>query len=117
MTGSFEKNLLFNVSRINQNLSINRCPYLKHQIMTTISEVKSTLHKYVVETEDMEILNHISDYFRKLLKESGKIVAFTSDGKALTVEDYKKDIDEARDQIKRGESITQEELEKGSNNW
>ena len=85
--------------------------------MATISEVKSTLHQYIVETEDMEILNHVTDYFKKLLRESGKIVAFSLDGKALTVEDYKKDIDEARDQIKRGESISQEELEKRSENW
>ena len=60
--------------------------------MTTISEVKSPLHQY-------------------------KIVAFTPDGKALTVKDYKRDIDEARDQIKQGESISQEELEKRSKNW
>ena len=84
--------------------------------MTTISEVKSTLHQYIVETEDMEILNHVTDYFKKLLSESGKIVAFNFDGKALTVEDYKRDIDEARDQIKRGESVSQEELEKRSEN-
>ena len=84
--------------------------------MTTISEVKSTLHQYIVETEDMEILNHVTDYFKKLLSESGKIVAFTFDGKALTVKDYKRDIDKGRGQIKRGESVSQEELEKRSEN-
>ena len=85
--------------------------------MVSISEVKSTLHKYIVETEDMEVLNSVNDYFRSLLKERGKIVAFTSDRRALTVEDYKRDIDESRDQIRRGESISQEELEKKAKDW
>lgn len=85
--------------------------------MATISDVKSTLRKYIVETEDMEILNHVKDYFMSLLKNKGKIIGYTSEGKPLTVQDYKKDIDEARDQVKQGKIISQEELEKKSDNW
>lgn len=85
--------------------------------MVSISEVKSALHQYIVETEDVEILNNVNDYFRKLLSDSGKIIAFTSDGKALTVKDYKQDIDQSRDQIKHGEFISQEELEKRAKDW
>ncbi|ELR72931.1 hypothetical protein C900_00892 [Fulvivirga imtechensis AK7] len=85
--------------------------------MATISEIKSILHKYIVETEDQEILNHVQAYFRSLLQKKGKIIGYTSDGQPLTIEVYKRDIDEARQQIREGKIISQEDLEKESENW
>lgn len=85
--------------------------------MATISDIKSTLHKYIVETEDIEVLNHVKAYFKSLLKDKGRIIGYTSDGRPLTIDVYKSDIDEARNQIKEGKSISQEDLEKESKNW
>lgn len=62
-------------------------------------------------------IHHVTDYFKKLLTEKGKIVAFNLEGKALTVGDDKRDIEEARNQIKRGEFISREALEKRAENW
>lgn len=44
-------------------------------------------------------------------------VAYTIDGKSLTRETYKEELQEAKAEIKRGEYITQKDLEKESNNW
>lgn len=85
--------------------------------METISDVKSALHQYVVETEDFEILNQVKEYFRKALKKKGEIIGYTSEGKPLDIKAYKRNIDEARKQAKEGRVISQEELEKASENW
>ena len=42
------------------------------------------------------------------------IVAYTAQGKPLTQSEYKKDIDDAIEQAKNGEVISQEELDENS---
>ncbi len=50
-------------------------------------------------------------------KSKDEIVGFTIEGKPMTKETYIRDIDEARLQMKEGEHLSQEELEKQSENW
>ncbi len=46
-----------------------------------------------------------------------EIIGFTTEGKSMTKEAYIRDIDEARIQMKEGKYVSQEELEKQSENW
>lgn len=45
------------------------------------------------------------------------IVGYTVNGEPLTIESYNKRLEEAENQLKAGEFITQEDLEKESENW
>lgn len=78
-----------------------------------IAEIKSALHHYIAETDDVEMLSKVQNYVRQLLDQEDKVVAYTSDGKPLTRSAYKKDIDEAKDQADKGNIISQDEMEKG----
>jgi len=49
--------------------------------------------------------------------EKDEIVAYTVDGKPLTLEQYNQELLDAEGEIKRGETVTVEELEKESDNW
>lgn len=44
-------------------------------------------------------------------------IAFSTDGKPLTKASYKKMINDALQELEKGHCITQEELEKESENW
>ncbi len=63
--------------------------------------------------------NLISKLESLLKKEKLKeeVIGFTADGKPITKEAYIQDIDEARLQMKEGKYLSQEELEKQSENW
>jgi len=45
------------------------------------------------------------------------IVGYTAEGKPLTKEAYNKRLQKAEEQIKSGDYLTQEEIEKESENW
>ena len=82
--------------------------------MSTIAEIKSTLHQYIVETDDVDVLNELRTYFEKLPYQREKVVAYTADGKALSRKAYQKDISEAIAQADRGELVRQEDIEQTS---
>jgi hypothetical protein len=80
--------------------------------MKSIAELKTSILQSVAETDDEKMLTDIQHYVTNLLKQSKKIVAYDSKGKALTLEDYQSSVEEARAQYKRGEIISQDEMEK-----
>lgn len=45
------------------------------------------------------------------------VVAYTVDGKPLTMEQYNQELADAEDEIKRGETTTVEDIEKEAHNW
>ncbi len=47
--------------------------------MTTIAEIKSALHQYIVETDDVDVLNELRNYFESLLQPD-KTIAYTTTG-------------------------------------
>ena len=79
--------------------------------MTTIAEIKSTLHQYIVETDDVEVLNELRIYFETLLQPD-KTIVYTTTGEPLSRESYQQDLDEAIAQANRGEVISQLDIEK-----
>ena len=80
--------------------------------MTTIAEIKSSLHQQVANTEDEKVLQKMQLYFNSLTKKDKKIVAYTSQWNPLTSREYKAEIEESISQYKRGKVISQKEMEK-----
>lgn len=80
--------------------------------MGNIAEIKSSLHHYIADIDDVELLAKFQDFIREQLSIENKIVAYTSAGTPLTQATYKKDIDEAIAQARNQETISQEDLEK-----
>ena len=80
--------------------------------MASIAELKSSLHHYIAETDDVELLSKVQKYVQDLMEKEEKVVAYTAQGKPLTQSEYKKDIDEAIEQAKNGDVISQEEIDK-----
>ena len=79
--------------------------------MSTIAEIKSTLHQYIVETDDVDVLNELRNYFETLPHQQDRIIAYTTEGKALSREAYRQDLDEAIGQADRGEVVSQQDIE------
>jgi len=80
--------------------------------MESIAEIKSGLHHYIAETDDVKTLSKIKKYVSDLIKEENKIIAYTSDGRALNQAAYKADLDNAINEANRGETVSIEEMEK-----
>ena len=81
--------------------------------MKSIAEIKSTLHHYISETDDVKILSKVQKYVKSLMDKEEKIIAYTSQGHPLTSLAYKRDIDEAMAEADRGKVHSQEDMEKG----
>ena len=78
------------------------------------TELRKTVQEYV-ESADERLLNVI-----KAVIESYKendIVSWTVDGKSLTKKDYDLELKKSVAEIKSGDYISQEELEKQAQNW
>ena len=81
--------------------------------MNSIAEIKTILHHYIAETDDIQALAKLEQYVKQLLAKEDKIIAYTAQGPPLNQAAYKKEIDEARAEVDRGEVVSQEEMEKG----
>ncbi|KAB2808678.1 SurA N-terminal domain-containing protein [Phaeocystidibacter luteus] len=80
-------------------------------------ELRNKLHEYVNKADD-HVLRIMSAVFEKYNRaDSENVVAYTIEGEPLTVSEYRKEIEEAEEQIKRGEYITQEELKREVDKW
>ncbi len=80
--------------------------------MESLAEIKSGLHHYIAETDDVKILSKLKKFVSELLDNEDKIVAFTSDGRALTRSAYKADIDQAIKQAESGNVVSIEDMRK-----
>lgn len=71
----------------------------------------------------LEYINTADERLLKVVKaviesyQENDIVAYAIDGTPLTRTTYKTELQEAKAEIGRGEYISQEDLEKDSNNW
>ncbi len=81
--------------------------------MGSIAEIKSGLHHYIAETDDVKTLAKLQEYIKKLIGKGDKVIAYTSDGRALNQAAYKADIDKAIAQAENGQVVSIEEMEKG----
>lgn len=81
--------------------------------MNSIAEIKTTLHQYIAETDDMKILSKLQEYVKNLLAKETTIIAFNAEGKSLTSEQYKKEIDDAIAEVDGGGVVPQSQMEEG----
>lgn len=81
--------------------------------MNSVAEIKSGLHHYIAETNDVKTLNKLQKFVDKLLSEEERVVANTFDGETLNPVTYKKDIDIAIIEAEIGKVVSIEEMEKG----
>ena len=72
----------------------------------------------------LEYVKNADNRFLRLVKamaenynEKDDVVAYTVDGKPLTLEHYNKELIDAEAEINRGEIISVEDLEKEAENW
>lgn len=71
----------------------------------------------------LEYINTADERLLKVVKaviesyQENDVVAYTADGLPITRVAYRKELQEAIAEIKRGEYSTQEDLEKESNDW
>lgn len=73
---------------------------------------KLSIVKKILSLDQVSVINKID----KIL-EREMIVGYTVDGMPLTKEKYNQRIAVAEAQLKKGETISQEDLEKESENW
>lgn len=78
-------------------------------------QLKEELHQYIDQMDD-KLANQIHGMIKASLEENDAI-GFAADGNPMNKEAYIRDINEARTQIREGKYISQEELEKQSENW
>jgi glycine betaine/choline ABC-type transport system substrate-binding protein len=83
--------------------------------MNSIAEIKSGLHHYIAETDDVTTLTKLQKFVEELLFQEDKIIAIKSDGTHLNQSAYKMDIDEAIKSAERGEVISIDEMERELN--
>ncbi|MEA1786096.1 hypothetical protein U1E44_08340 [Arenibacter sp. GZD96] len=72
----------------------------------------------------LEYVKKADSRFLRLVKamaenyhENDDVVAYTVDGKPLTVERYNQELSDAEAEIERGETVAVEDLEKEADNW
>lgn len=80
--------------------------------MRSIAELKTSILQSIAQTDDEKILTDIQNYVTGLLKKQKKIVAYNSKGDALTLDEYQASLEEARQEYKRNEIISQDDMEK-----
>jgi len=77
-----------------------------------IQSMKITLVQKLLATSKESLLVKISE-----ILDQEMVVGYTTDGKPLTLENYNKRLEVAEEQIKYGDTSTQEDIEKESKNW
>ena len=86
--------------------------------------MKTTVVKMDLQTTKLNVMQKIMgvtkpDLLEKIneLLDNELIVGYTVKGVPLTIESYNKRLDEAEKQLEMGNYISQEDLEKESENW
>ena len=77
-------------------------------------ELRNDLIQYI-DKADVRLLKVVKAVMESYWEE--EIVAYTVGGKPLNKEFYQNELNEGIEEIKRGDFITQEDLEKESENW
>ncbi len=82
--------------------------------MSTL-ELKTDLHHLIDETSDTTVLKALHTLLKQ--KKDEGIIGFTSDRKPLTKKEFIKRIEKAETQIRKGQSVTIDELEREAQTW
>jgi hypothetical protein len=82
--------------------------------MSTL-ELKADLHNLINEINDNTVLKAVHMLLKK--QAQNDVVGYTANMKPLTKKAFIKRIEKAETQVKKGQYVTIEELEKESENW
>jgi hypothetical protein len=77
-----------------------------------LQAAKLNLVKQILSLDQESIIKKIEGILEKEM-----VVGYTVDGKPLTRRDYNERLKKAEKQVQTGETISQEDLEKESENW
>lgn len=77
-----------------------------------IQAAKLDLVERILSINSEEVINKINELLEKEV-----IVGFTSEGRPLTKKEYDQRLEIAENQFQSGQFLTQDELEKESENW
>lgn len=81
--------------------------------MNNIAEIKSNLHQYIANTDDVRLLAKLQQYISNILDQENQTIAYTSEGKKLNQKAYKHAIDRTIEAADSGAIISQKDMEKG----
>jgi hypothetical protein len=87
---------------------------IKNNTIMGALELRDSVLEYI-NTADERLLKVVKAVIESY--QENDVVAYTVDGNPLNRVTYREELQEAKAEIKRGEYITQEDLEKESNNW
>jgi len=78
----------------------------------SLQAAKLTIVQKILAVEQASVLERIAEILNNEM-----IVGYTTDGKPLTEKAYNRRLAIAEKQLKNGDTISQEDLEKESENW
>ena len=81
--------------------------------MKSVADIKSEIHRFVAKTDDLDSLKELEGLIQDLMSKEEEIMIYTSKGVPLDRESYKRDIDSAIQEVKNGQVVDIEEVEKG----
>jgi predicted AAA+ superfamily ATPase len=85
--------------------------------MTAI-QIKESLHDLINKIEDEELLNAYLKIIESGVKiEESEVVGYTPTGESITKAEMVETVRMASERVKSGKYISQEDLEKASDNW
>lgn len=81
--------------------------------MMDITTLRKELHQYI-DTADGRVLNML---YAMIDADNTQIVAYTTDGKPLTINQYNKELEKAEQQIEQGNTYTHEQVKERVSQW
>ena len=82
-----------------------------------IMTVKESLHSIIDRIEDEELLHAYLKILKKTVSDQDPIVGYKPNGDEITQSSMIQEVRAASGRVKAGDYISQEDLEKASENW
>jgi hypothetical protein len=79
--------------------------------------LRKTIHELIERIDDKELLSAYLKIIEQGAMKKSEIIGYTTKGEPITPETLKKSTRAASNRVKRGDYISQEELEKESEGW
>ena len=83
--------------------------------MEAMNFTREQLAQYILNNAKDSLITKLKAIIEK--EEKNDIVAYSLDGKPLTFDQYRKELEEAEKEIEKGEFLTSSELEKEIDSW
>lgn len=83
--------------------------------MKAMNFTREQLAQYILNNAKDSVISKLKAIIEK--EEKNEIVAYTVDGKPLTLQQYQNELEEAEKEIERGDYLTPDELEKEIATW